>query len=89
MGAVFANDAITQIGTVSRMILPTDLLWRAAVWSLEPAATRALAATAGPAALATPFFAAAPPDPAWLLWAAAWVASALTLAIWSFRRREI
>ena len=89
LGAVFANEAITQIGTVSRIIMPTDLLWRGAVWSLEPAATRALAGSAGPAALATPFFAAAPPDPAWLLWAAAWVAGALALAIWSFHRREI
>ena len=89
MGAVFANDAITQIGTVSRVVLPTDLLWRAAVWSLEPAATRALAASAGPAAAATPFFAAGPPEAAWLLWAFIWTASVLALAIRSLQNREI
>ena len=89
MGAVFANDAITQIGTVSRIVLPTDLLWRAAVWSLEPAATRALVAGAGPAAVATPFFAAGPPEAAWLIWAVVWTTGMLALAIQAFERREI
>lgn len=89
LGAVFASEAITQIGTASRIIMPTDLLWRGAVWSLEPAATRALVANAGPAALATPFFAAAPPEAGWLVWAAAWLAGVLGLAVFSFQRREV
>ena len=89
LGAVFANDAITQVGVGTRILFPTDLLWRGAVWSLEPAATRVLAASAGPAALATPFFAAAPPDAGWLVWSAVWGVLVLALAVVLFERREI
>ena len=43
----------------------------------------------GPAVAANPFFAAEPPPAAYVVWAVAWIAAVLVLAIWSFRSREI
>src|SRR6267143_638583 len=36
VGAAFNNATITHVGTATKLILPTDGLWRGAVWSLEP-----------------------------------------------------
>jgi len=89
IGAAFANDTITHVGTATKLILPTDGLWRGAVWSLEPAAVIAGFANAGPATAGNPFFAATPPAPVYLAWSLAWIVGVLALAIWSFRSREV
>ena len=89
VGTAFANDTITHVGTATKLILPTDGLWRGAVWSLEPAAVIAGFANAGPAAAGNPFFAATPPPSAYLVWSVAWIAGVLALAVWSFRAREV
>lgn len=89
VGAVFENATLTHVGTVSRLILPTDGLWRGAVWSLEPASVIAAARAAGPAAAANPFFAPDAPPAVYLGWCALWVAGLLTLSVWSFTRREV
>jgi len=89
IGAVFGNDVIENTGIATKLILPTDGLWRGAVYHLQPAAVLAAANAAGPAAAANPFFAAAPPAAAYLAWCALWVVAMLTLAVASFRAREI
>ena len=89
IGAAFGNTTITHVGTATKLILPTDGLWRGAVWSLEPAAVIAGFANAGPAAAGNPFFAATPPPSAYLVWSVAWIAGVLALAVWSFRAREV
>lgn len=89
VGTAFANDTITHVGTATKLILPTDGLWRGAVWSLEPAAVIAGFANAGPAAAGNPFFAATPPPSAYLVWSVAWIVGVLALAVWSFRAREV
>jgi len=89
VGIAFANDTLTHVGTATKLILPTDGLWRGAVWSLEPAAVIAGFGGAGPAAAGNPFFAATAPTPVYLLWTAAWIAGVLALAVWSFRSREV
>ena len=33
VGLVFDNATLTHVGTASKLILPTDGLWRGAVWS--------------------------------------------------------
>lgn len=90
VGAFFDNATVTHVGTVTRLLLPTDGMWRGAVWALEPdaviAATRAVPA---PALAANPFFAAAPPPFPFIAWALGWVAVVLALAVWSFRAREV
>src|SRR5882762_6869133 len=89
VGAAFNNATITHVGTATKLILPTDGLWRGAVWSLEPSIVVAAQSQLGPAVAANPFFAAAPPPAPYIAWAIAWIALMLALAIWSFRSREI
>lgn len=89
IGQAFDNAVVTHVGTATKLILPTDGLWRGAVYALEPAAVLAGARGAGPAAAANPFFASAPPPSPFLVWSALWIAAVLALALWSFRRREI
>jgi ABC-type transport system involved in multi-copper enzyme maturation permease subunit len=89
VGLVFDNATLTHVGTASKLILPTDGLWRGAVWSLEPASLIAAARAAGAAAAANPFFAADPPPPAYVVWCIIWVIGMLALAVWSFTRKEL
>ncbi len=89
VGAAFNNETISNVGTLTKLILPTDGLWRGAVWSLEPSLVIAAQSQLGPAVAANPFFAAAPPPAAYVVWAVIWVVAILALAIWSFRSREV
>jgi len=89
VGAAFNNATITHVGTATKLILPTDGLWRGAVWSLEPSIVLAAQSGLGPAVAANPFFAAEPPPAAYVIWAVLWIAAMLALAIFSFRSREI
>lgn len=89
IGVAFDNAAIASIGSLSRVLLPTDGLWRGAVYSLEPEAVLALARAAGPRIAGSPFFALAPPTTAYLAWVGLWLASILGLALWSFARRDL
>ncbi|HEX6488941.1 MAG TPA: ABC transporter permease subunit [Candidatus Dormibacteraeota bacterium] len=89
IGAAFNNDAITNVGAASRLLLPADGLWRGALWSLEPSSVLAAAQAAGRDSSANPFFASAPPPVAYDLWCVFWVAVVVGLALWSFARREI
>lgn len=88
IGEVFNNAGIRNAGTVSQLLLPTDALWRGSVYNLEPAFYRALFGVTD-ARGGNPFFVAQPPSLAFLMWSAVWLAVVLTLAIESFRRREI
>jgi ABC-type transport system involved in multi-copper enzyme maturation permease subunit len=89
VGLVFDNATLTHVGTASKLILPTDGLWRGAVWSLEPASLIAAARAAGAAAAANPFFAADPPPPAYVAWCIIWIIGMLAVAVWSFTRKEL
>lgn len=89
VGLVFENATLTHVGTASKLILPTDGLWRGAVWSLEPASLIAVMRGAGRGAAANPFFAADPPPVAYLIWCVLWIAAMLALAVWSFSRKEL
>jgi ABC-type transport system involved in multi-copper enzyme maturation permease subunit len=89
VGAAFNNTTIESIGIISRIVLPTDGLWRGAVYSLEPAAVISALRSLPPGASANPFATPYPPADAFLIWVPCWVVIVLALAIWSFRTREI
>jgi ABC-type transport system involved in multi-copper enzyme maturation permease subunit len=90
IGIAFDNAVITHVGTVTKLILPTDGLWRGAVHALEPIAMLVTMRGAPPAATAAnPFFAASAPPVPFVLWSLLWVAGVFALAVWSFQRREI
>jgi ABC-type transport system involved in multi-copper enzyme maturation permease subunit len=88
IGIAVGNSSITNVGIASSLLLPTDGLWRGALYSLEPAVLIATAG-AGRAASANPFLVTAPPSTAYLIWAAVWVAGMLSLTILSLSRREL
>ncbi|HZP96831.1 MAG TPA: ABC transporter permease subunit [Candidatus Limnocylindria bacterium] len=89
IGLALGNETATHVGTATRLLLPTDGMWRGAVWSLEPATIIAGIRAAGSAAAGNPFFAAEPPEPLYLAWTLAWIALGLAVAVWSFSRREV
>lgn len=89
IGAAIQNDAVAQVGTIGRLILPTDGLWRGAIYSMEPSVFIASFRAAGRAASGNPFYADAPPNPAYLAWCVFWVAAVLAIALRGFRAREL
>ncbi|HEX9435560.1 MAG TPA: ABC transporter permease [Candidatus Limnocylindria bacterium] len=90
IGQAFDNEVVTHVGTATKLLLPTDGLWRGAVHALEPAAILTAARNIpGSAVGANPFFASTPPPAAFILWSVLWIAGVLAIALWSFRRREV
>ncbi|HUG55830.1 MAG TPA: ABC transporter permease [Candidatus Limnocylindrales bacterium] len=89
LGSAFENAVLERVGTATKLLLPTDGLWRGAVYALEPAAVLAGGLPRGPASAANPFYATTPPVPEYIVWCALWLVGALALAAWSFSRREI
>jgi ABC-type transport system involved in multi-copper enzyme maturation permease subunit len=89
IGYAFGNDTVTLFGTISRIVLPTDGMWRGALYYLQTSQLLAVQALAGRRAAANPFFAPNPPPLAYLAWTAAWILGLLGLATWSFRNREL
>lgn len=90
IGAQFHNRSILNATTTISLILPTDGMWRSAVYHLEPAAVIAVAHTdAEDARGLGPFTEAEPPPDAFLAWTGFWVLAVLSGAIWSFNRRDL
>ena len=83
VGAALGNEGVARVGTVSRILLPTDGLWRGAMHAFQdPIAL----AQAGPG---FPFLSDAPLTAAYLAWAALWVAMVWGLAAASFLRKDL
>ena len=89
IGAALQNQAVEDVGIVSHLLLPTDGLWRGAVYAMEPDVVLAQLRAAGTIGRANPFAAVDPPPVAFLMWVVVWFALMLALSIWSFRTREI
>jgi ABC-type transport system involved in multi-copper enzyme maturation permease subunit len=88
IGASLGNDSVERIGTVSRMLLPTDGLWRGAMHAFQDP-TALLEFGGGSEGEAFPFLSAAPLTATYLAWAAVWVAMVWGLAAASFVRRDL
>jgi ABC-type transport system involved in multi-copper enzyme maturation permease subunit len=89
IGVGLQNQAIENVGTISHLILPTDGLWRGAVYAMEPDAVLASLKAAGTVGRANPFSAVDPPPVPFLAWVIVWFALMLALSVWSFRTREL
>jgi ABC-type transport system involved in multi-copper enzyme maturation permease subunit len=88
-GQAFDNQPLIVTGVVSRLLLPTDGLWRAAVYSMEPATLIVALRQAGPINAANPFAVSDPPAVPFLIWTVAWFVAMVGLTVWSFQHREI
>ncbi|MGH2407434.1 MAG: ABC transporter permease subunit [Candidatus Limnocylindrales bacterium] len=89
VGVALEEPGVARVGEISRILLPTDGLWRGVAYFLEPSSVLFAAQEAGPRAAAFPFFASEPPSTLYMAWCVAWIVGVLALAIVSFRRREI
>ena len=90
VGDYLNNDTLRTAGTVAHVLLPSDTLWRGAMFALEPPPD-VLAAAGAEARIFTvsPFFAGSSPPPIWLAWCAAWIVAALAIGALMLRRREL
>ena len=89
VGTGLQNQAVENVGVISHIVLPSDGLWRGAIYAMEPDTLLATLRQAGTVGRANPFSAVDPPPVAYLAWVVVWFALMLALAIWSFRTREI
>jgi hypothetical protein len=87
IGSSLGNEAVARVGTVSRMLLPTDGLWRGAMHAFQD--PTALVELGGADGQAFPFLSAAPLTVTYLVWAAVWVAMVWALAAASFVRKDL
>jgi ABC-type transport system involved in multi-copper enzyme maturation permease subunit len=86
IGGALGNEGVERVGTVSRILLPTDGLWRGAMNAFQdPIALVQM----GPGEGGFPFLSEAPLTPAYLAWAAVWVAMIWGLTALSFARRDV
>ena len=87
IGGSLGNEAVARVGGISRMLLPTDGLWRGAMRAFQDPS--ALVEMGGSDAEAFPFLSAAPLTGTYLVWAAVWVAMIWGLAAASFLRKDL
>ncbi|MGY1638179.1 ABC transporter permease subunit [Geodermatophilus sp. SYSU D00742] len=86
IGGALGNEGVERVGTVSRVLLPTDGLWRGAMNAFQdPVALVQM----GPGEGGFPFLSDAPLTPAYLAWATVWVAVVWGLTALSFQRRDV
>ena len=87
IGASLDNEAVMQVGSISRVVLPTDGLWRGAMHGFQDPS--ALVEMGGSDVEAFPFLSVSSLTAAYLAWAAAWVAMVWGLAASSFLRKDL
>ena len=90
IGDLLGIDALRVAGTTARLLLPTDVPWRGAMYSLRPPDDVLTGAgEISEVFTISPFFSGAPPPPSWLAWCAFWVVGTLAVGAVLLRRREL
>ena len=87
VGEGLGNEAVGRVGSVSRMLLPTDGLWQGAMHGLQDPSV--FVTFGGADVEAFPFLSSASLTPTYLVWAAAWVAMVWGLAATSYVRKDL
>jgi ABC-2 type transport system permease protein len=85
LGSAFNISALRTIGQIGRFLLPTDGLWHAAIYYLQPASL--IAEDGG--SRQNPFYSQGAPAWPYLAWVACWLLIVLIAAVASFERREL
>ena len=82
IGALFRNEAAVDIGIVTSLIMPSEILWKKALTLFQPTmATMPLAAG--------PFAVASQPSDLMVAYGVVYTVGLLLLAMWSFSRRDL
>lgn len=82
IGAVMRNETAVDIGIVTSLIMPTEILWRKATAILEPQLLTGLE-------FANPFSVGSQPSDLMLLYAVLYVVGLVALSIWLFAGRDL
>ncbi|MEJ2288860.1 MAG: ABC transporter permease subunit [Deinococcales bacterium] len=82
LGRLTNIDVLATLGRDTRLLVPSDALWKAGSYYLQPAAMRA---QEGP----NPLFGVSAPDPTFLVYAGIYVLAAFVLAGVAFQRRDL
>jgi hypothetical protein len=86
VGELLDNDGVAQVGTVSRMLLPTDGLWRGAMHAFQdPTVLAVYGFDEGP----HPFLGDSSLTVTYVGWVAVWVGLMLWLSSACFRQRDL
>jgi ABC-type transport system involved in multi-copper enzyme maturation permease subunit len=87
LGTTLNIAALRAVGQVGRFMLPTDGLWHAAIYYLQPSSLIAEHLAEG--GQGDPFYAQGAPPWPYLLWVACWFLIVLLAAVAGFERREL
>ena len=87
VGAAVGNAAVERVGSVSRVLLPTDGLWRGAMNGFQDPSS--IVVFGGEEVEGFPFLGVAPVTLGYLAWAVVWVAMVWGLAAVYFARRDL
>jgi ABC-type transport system involved in multi-copper enzyme maturation permease subunit len=87
LGTTLNVAALRTVGQLGRFLLPTDGLWHAAIFYLQPPSVIADNLAGG--GKQNPFYAQGAPSWAYLLWAVCWFLIVLAAGVASFERREL
>ncbi len=87
LGSSFNLPTLRTLGSIGRILLPTDGLWHGTIFALERPSVISLQLSNGHET--NPFFVTSGPTWAYLLWVAAWFALMLGAGLVSFQQREL
>jgi ABC-type transport system involved in multi-copper enzyme maturation permease subunit len=87
VAVLFQADSLRPATDLLRTILPTDLAWRGVIYALEPVTLIAGVRAFG--AEANPFYAAAPPTEAQVIWSLVCIVLVASAGVGLFDRREL
>jgi len=89
VGTALGNEPVRRVGDVSRMMLPTDGLWRGAMHALQDPTALMSFGGGSEQASAFPFLSSATLTGGYLAWALVWVVMVWVLAAGSFLRKDL
>ncbi len=82
IGALFRNEAAVNVGIITSLIMPADVLWKKALTLFQPSYVNT-------PFMAGPFAIASQPSNLMVAYSVFFVAFMLLLALWSFTRRDL
>lgn len=82
IGAVLRNETAVDIGIISSLIMPADVLWKRATTLFQPASLSSFD-------FAGPFVVASQPHDRMIVYAILYVIAFIAIALWSFSRRDL
>ena len=87
LGIFYANGTVEDAGTITQLLVPTDAMWRAAVYRLEPVS--AIASFGQAHVWPGPFFVLSPPPAPLIWWTIGWIVVVFAVAARSFTLRDL